>query len=161
PRERSEPASALDAPEVPAELLRALDVPGPFRPMRQLVAIREDREERRHERARARQAGGPGQVAREGDVGAPHAGAIERGARRDRPDENGPARTGGLERGVERDLGREASPPVEDPEDGVFAGPRRDAESPARGAQEAAAAGVIGVLAEDLDAARDEEPAHL
>ena len=69
PAGASKPRAALDVLEKAGEILAAADRRSPLAPGGELVEVREDGDERRDERGRARQARAARQIARQSDVG--------------------------------------------------------------------------------------------
>ena len=146
--------AVLDGAEIGGELLEAGDAIVPVGPRVERVAIGDGEEHRDDERRRAAHPGGARQIAGDRDVA-----AVER--RREVADDAAhdgrrvvvPVRARRLiERQLEARLG--AVHDVDHGDDRVLARRHRHHEAAFGGAEQAASAGVVGVLAEHLDAAR-------
>ena len=112
-----------------------------------------------HERARAAQAGGARQVAGDRDVGAEiAAGKVEEEAVRDDVHVALQAAVVRRRRLRRIDFDHLAVEDVADAHDAVGALARRERDAARHGGEQRMAAGVVGVLAEDLDPARREAP---
>ena len=156
--ERAERAAVLDAAKISGQLEIVGNRGAKRRARGELVDLDEHQRDGGHQGARRAEAGGPWQGVREGDVGA----ALERSEVAGKPARHGhrivrPVADRRLDARLRWKVDATAVVGVEQPHQSIAPRPEGNGEAALGSAREAASAGVVGVLAEHLDAPRHEE----